>query len=838
MELQGIRLKGFKGIKHGLGVDQIELDLSGINGLIALTGANGAGKTTLMEQMQPFPQVVSRPNPALKNHVYLRDSEKDLSFRLNGHDYRSLVKIDAQSGRAEGYLWQDGQPMVDGKITSFTKAIEGLFGSPELFFSSVFAAQGAAKVSDLKPAEFKRLMGEFLRLDRYFEWEKTAKEAEARITRAITGLDRGIERGFQSLASFEDPAARRKAATNKLENLQHQKGWTDRMIEVVQSDIDEAKTRAAEANAIVATLETERHRLADINQRIETQKVVGGQKIRDAENAAKDAAAAVGALKNILLSAEKIETAANELKQSRADLSELEMEREKCLQGVRAADLAIENLRASKSREIERLEKVLEGLRSVFDDRQRRKNELERAVDRIANARGALVASSQLVRLESEIKSLDRQAKDLERRGTVSCTACNTGFACNSHDCAFIQSALTAAETLPAKIAERDAEAQRIKIEGEKLLVEQKANDADLADAKRLLAENITAGKETKASLSGAKDRLAAELQDAESSRRTIQADVDALSAKIADRRAIIADLEALAAKIDEIMAANHRLPEAHAALSAAQNRMETVNAEVDELLNGLYRDRSSAQTIVTDLEARIDQGIDIEIAALTEKLEGHKKSLRKIDEAISETRADLATIEADAKRVAEINDEIETLVYRRGKLVVDASEWAYLKNATGANGLRALEIDATAPLISRYANDLLSATYGPAHSLELRTQDDEGREVLLPVVTRSDGSSEIIGQFSGGEKTWDLKALRLALTLVAKQKSGRDFQTAFADEEDGALDLEAAKAFIAMYREFLRLGGFGSIFFISHKPECVGLADHRIVFNGGIHVE
>jgi DNA repair exonuclease SbcCD ATPase subunit len=132
----------------------------------------------------------------------------------------------------------------------------------------------------------------------------------------------------------------------------------------------------------------------------------------------------------------------------------------------------------------------------------------------------------------------------------------------------------------------------------------------------------------------------------------------------------------------------------------------------------------------------------------------------------------------------------------------------------------------------------LLAATYGPAHSLELRTQDDEGREVLLPVVTRSDGSSEIIGQFSGGEKTWDLKALRLALTLVAKQKSGRDFQTAFADEEDGALDLEAAKAFIAMYREFLRLGGFGSIFFISHKPECVGLADHRIVFNGGIHVE
>ena len=838
MELQSIRLKGFKGIRHGLGLDQIELDLSGLNGLIALTGHNGAGKTTLMEQLQPFPQVVSRPAPALKNHVYLRDSEKDLSFRLGGIDYRSLVKIDAQSGRAEGYLWKNGQPMVDGKISSFTKAVEDLFGSPELFFSSVFAAQGAAKVSDLKPAEFKRIMAEFLRLDRYFGWEKTAKDAEARIMQAIAAIDRDTDKAWIAISATDDPEVRRTSNTNKLENLKNQKGWTEHMVETVQSDIDEARTRAAEAKALATTLEAERQRLADIDRRIEAQREAGAKKIRDAENAAKDTAGAVGVLETVLLRAEEIEAAADEAKKARATLSVLEKEREVCFRGIRVADDIIHEMRGKHQRARAEKEKRLEDLRSEYAELSEKHNNAQRNVDRIAAARGALVAGSKCTSLDAEIKHLQRQASDLEKRGTVSCKVCETSLACNSQDCAFIQSALDAAEALPGKIAERDAEAARIKTEGYRLETEQAENDKILSGAKAALDQNIVRGQEARAALVKLTDEQGVEIGAQEFRRSEIKKDADSLSERIERVRAEVDSIETQAAEIDQIRAARERLPEARAALAKAETTLADIRNEADEALNVLYEDRARAQAGVNDLEARINADIDKEIQALAEKLDGHKKSLREIEESISETRAAMATIEADARRVKELQGEIENLRFRRGRLVEEAAEWTYLKNATGANGLRALEIDATAPLIARYANDLLTATYGPAHSLELRTQDDDGREVLLPVVTREDGSSEIIGQFSGGEKTWDLKALRLALTLVAKQKSGRDFRTAFADEEDGALDLEAATAFINMYREFLKLGGFGSIFFISHKPECVGLADHRIVFNGGVHVE
>lgn len=838
MKLQSIRLRGFKGIRHGLGVDQIELDLSGLDGLIALTGHNGAGKTTLMEQLQPFPQVVSRPNPALKNHVYLRDSEKDLSFRLNGHDYRTLVKIDAQSGRAEGYLWEDGRPMVEGKISSFTRAIERLFGSPELFFASVFAAQGAAKISDLRPAEFKKLMGEFLRLDRYFEWEKTAKEAEARIMRIIAGLDRGIERAEASMAAIEDPDARRQAANLKIEDLSAQKRWAEEKIQTITADLESAQARAAEARALVGTLETERQRLADIDRRIDAQKKAGAKKIQEAEDRAKDAAAAVSALESVLLRAEKIEAAAEEAKKNRAAVADLEKEREACFRSIQTIDDILHEMRQKHQKLRAEKEAALEALRSEHAELSAKHAEAQRNVDRIAHERGALVAGSNIPRLDAEIEALERQAKNLEQRGTVSCSACSTGFACNSQDCAFIRSALDAADALPAKYAERDAEVARIKAEGSRLELERAENDKILAEAKAALDKNIIQGREAKVALVKLTDEQKVEISHQEFRRAEIKKDADALTAKIEAKQAEIANLEITAAEIDKIKAARERLPEAKGASEAAEKNLAGIKAEAEEALNILYEDRARAQAGVNDLINRIDAKTGEDVESLAAKLEGHKKSLREIEEAVSETRAALATIEADARRVRELQEEIETLRFRRGRLVAEAAEWAYLKNATGANGLRALEIDATAPLISRYANDLLTATYGPAHSLELRTQDDEGREVLLPVVTREDGSSEIIGQFSGGEKTWDLKALRLALTLVAKQKSGRDFGTAFADEEDGALDLEAATAFINMYREFLKLGGFGSIYFISHKPECVGLADHRIVFNGGVHVE
>lgn len=52
-----LTLKGFRGIRDGLGRDQLTLDFKALAGdalLVALAGMNGRGKTTIMDNMHPL----------------------------------------------------------------------------------------------------------------------------------------------------------------------------------------------------------------------------------------------------------------------------------------------------------------------------------------------------------------------------------------------------------------------------------------------------------------------------------------------------------------------------------------------------------------------------------------------------------------------------------------------------------------------------------------------------------------------------------------------------------------------------------------------------------------
>ena len=76
---------------------------------------------------------------------------------------------------------------------------------------------------------------------------------------------------------------------------------------------------------------------------------------------------------------------------------------------------------------------------------------------------------------------------------------------------------------------------------------------------------------------------------------------------------------------------------------------------------------------------------------------------------------------------------------------------------------------------------------------------------------------------------------MRLARTMLAREKSGKNILTSFADEEDGPLRAgETSENFISLYRAFLAAAGFECCLFISHKPECVAMADNVINFEPG----
>lgn len=52
-----LTLRGFRGIRDGLGLDVLTLDLERLAGdaeLVALAGANGRGKSTLLDNLHPL----------------------------------------------------------------------------------------------------------------------------------------------------------------------------------------------------------------------------------------------------------------------------------------------------------------------------------------------------------------------------------------------------------------------------------------------------------------------------------------------------------------------------------------------------------------------------------------------------------------------------------------------------------------------------------------------------------------------------------------------------------------------------------------------------------------
>ena len=58
-----LTLKGFRGIRDGLGLDVLTLDLEHLASdaqLVALAGANGRGKTTLLDNLHPYLTMPSR----------------------------------------------------------------------------------------------------------------------------------------------------------------------------------------------------------------------------------------------------------------------------------------------------------------------------------------------------------------------------------------------------------------------------------------------------------------------------------------------------------------------------------------------------------------------------------------------------------------------------------------------------------------------------------------------------------------------------------------------------------------------------------------------------------
>jgi len=763
MKIESIKLRGFIGIKKGLGLDDLALDLSSLSGLVAIAGQNGRGKTSLLENLQPFRAFASRKR-ALQHHVFLRDSYRELSFRWNGDVYRTLLKIDCDSERQEGFIWKNGDPQVNGKVRDYDRYIEGLFGSSRLFFNSVFCAQGAEKITDMTPGQLKSLFTEFLRLDRYVEWEQTAKQ----IGQVLSGKANQLQKEVQHLERIvgEIEGLRIKLITER-QRYEQQNKRTQGLageLERVKNELDiasetESKNRVlrAKLDAYSESHEAARRDLAAIEGDAREEIERFGREIAKLEGE-------IARYKGILEEGDRITSAVRESEEAAARLAGLL--------------------------------KDLEDTRAKNDEAQGSIGRVKEELAKAKAEKASLSEAKDLAVLEARLKAAKEDLKTLNLRDP----------ACRSTTCSFIARSIESQKAIPGL----ERQIGELKAEQEKRL--------------EAVEKDIRSATERLRSLEGEQGKLG------ESIARVKKA--------ITEQQQIISRNKAFGDKASQLETARAAVSSTDDRLFALVKDRHLAKEKWDKKVRAKQEEIRVLAKMKEEVKAGIDEKAESRVAELKGKIEALQGEFAQGEKACAETSRNIAVLENQLQQAEREKEKLAALQGEIGRVKNEVSEWAYLQTACGANGLRALEIDSVAPAISAYANELLSQAFGPLFTVRLRTQDEEGREVLQVLVMREDGSEPLLENLSGGEKIWILKALRLAMTLISKEKSGHNFLTCLADEEDGALDVENALNFIRLYRAFMVSGGFESCFFISHKPECVAMADHQVLFqSGGVEV-
>jgi exonuclease SbcC len=294
---------------------------------------------------------------------------------------------------------------------------------------------------------------------------------------------------------------------------------------------------------------------------------------------------------------------------------------------------------------------------------------------------------------------------------------------------------------------------------------------------------------------------------------------------KIAEARKLVDDRNAAKIRLEALADAKERIAEDELALGLALGDVE----EANERLAGI---RAEVATAKDTLEAA------------TVAWRAHKERHPHTPEAwrLRDARNELSQLQSDAGRLAA---EIARAEKDAGDLFVveeqiedlarDVDDWAHLKTAFGVK-IKALEIDASGPEVSRIANDLLHGCYGTRFTVSLITTDvtTKGgqKEVFeLRVIDTEKGWEGDAAQLSGGERVLVGEAFALAIAIFNKQRSSIPMDDLFRDEVAGALSVGNGPRYIAMLRAAMDVGGFSRCYFVTHSPPLAAMADAEITF-------
>ncbi|MET3135200.1 exonuclease SbcC [Oxalobacteraceae bacterium GrIS 1.11] len=794
-----LTLKGFRGIRDGLGRDELSLDLERLAAgaqLVAIAGPNGRGKTTLMDNLHPYLTMPSRAGVAgpggfsYYDHVYLPENEKDLIWTHDGSRYRSQIVFRLNGKRkTEAFLFKHGgkgwEParlhdgtVSDGKVETYERCVEAILGSAETFFTSVFSAQGKRQLTAYKNAEIKTLLGDLLGLDEIRVFGQRAAET-ARLLKA------GLAAMRHEQAGFEDESRR---------------------IEAERARAGGARTRAA--NAVAARL--------------------AAQQALDAGRAAQ-----------AQLAAER--TVAQRTEQRRAELL---AERKTLNQSGRDGAQSLDAQEARERQRLAQLQQRVAGRAEQAWSRRRSLEEKRMNLDRILSRADAVAHAGRRLSLAGRVVAVRAAGVAQLRQGVQRLAELQGGEKAALQKVGAIEREAGQASLRAVELARRFGLTKEVPCFGTDLQGRCKLL-GDAREAQALMPNADLDIAKLSRKRKAANDELAA-LRARRASLVEFPARLDAAERRLERARARASRFAVLAGQAGEIR-------QARAASSGLDQELSTMaeagNGETTEEFVERQQIAATCQSIVAQRERQAAQlrqamqGIESAIGALptpcderqflaaAHAVERAADAVTAAEQAHVVAVRDALSLDMADRQAADLAARKAQGVARAAAVEAELGNWTLFAKCLSNDGVIALAIDDAGPVLSGLANELLLASYGARFTVSIKTLVETGkgeqREGFDIVVHDAESTeSKSVGLMSGGERVWINECLVRAVALYLAQNAGRRYSTLFSDEADGPLDPERKRMFMAMKREVLRLGGYDQEFFVSQTPELTATAD------------
>ena len=291
---------------------------------------------------------------------------------------------------------------------------------------------------------------------------------------------------------------------------------------------------------------------------------------------------------------------------------------------------------------------------------------------------------------------------------------------------------------------------------------------------------------------------------------------------------------------LDEL---KENISKAESTLALTNEKLNNSKTALKEAVESFNKSSTELQKEITELNGKLDSTIsdnikteETALATLKSELYAKKSELASKNSDLEVLKNKLTSIDEQQKLFNSNLDKVKKLRNEKAEIQKEISEWNFLCSAFDKTGIPVLKLENSGIEITQIANDLLSLfdnKFRIVFDTTTLTKDKKKTKETFEInIVEEDGVCEI-GNKSGGQQVWLETALQLAISLVVR-KQGRNIQTAFLDEKDGALDYENSLAYFRMLEEAHRMSNVHNTFVITHRTELLDLIPQQIRLENG----